>query len=118
MILWRAAPHDRPYFGRGSFWTPEEDFAACFAEWASSHPELGHHVVYRAHVEITRLLTYADPISADVVSAAAGMLAAEGYQWVSFTERGSTDGLSPRMARLVRTCAQYVYLGAEPIKPD
>jgi hypothetical protein len=116
--LYRAAPAEDPYFGHGSYWSASADFASGFADWANSRPELAHlgrHVIYRAEVELTNVLPFAGPTDPATGSAITDLLAAEGYQWVSFIERGSVDGLSAEMAALTRTCPQYVYLGQAAI---
>ena len=112
--IYRAAVSSRPYFGRGSYWTLSAEFARCFAEWAAAQPALaqrGPYVIYRAEADLIRVHEFDVPLYSDVVSAAAGMLAAEGHEWVAFVERGAIEGLSDEMARLTRTCKQYIYIG-------
>jgi hypothetical protein len=53
-MLWRAVPQREPWFGRGSFWTPDVDFAGRFAGWLDARfPGLSPHVLYRAKVKVT-----------------------------------------------------------------
>lgn len=79
---------------------------------------LGGHVPYRARVELTGVHEFAKPITSDTVTACADLLADEGHQWIAFLERGSNEGLTEEMASLVRTCKQYVYLGAATIPAE
>ena len=109
-MLWRAVPQREPWFGRGSFWTPDVDFAARFAGWLDARfPGLSPHVLYRAKVKVTDgahlklpafpfLESYRVMARVDVFSTL--------YQWVSFHE-APVEGRSPR---------QFVYLGTEPIR--
>lgn len=112
--VYRAAPVDNPYFGRGSYWTRSLEFAQLFRLWLIETVG-GEHEVYRAEVDLTAVHELAGRALSDIVTASVPLFAEEGHQWLSFLERGSDEGVDPGLASLVVTERQYVYLGERPI---
>jgi hypothetical protein len=105
--LWRAAPNDDPYFGRGSSWTPSEAFARRFQLWLME--TFGWpHSLYRTETDITGALDLATIMLVDpskMTERAIETFADAGYRWATFHEK-SFEGTSIR---------QYIYLGAKPL---
>jgi hypothetical protein len=105
--LWRAAPLDRPYFGRGSHWTTSQDAARSFRRWLETTSSVCR-VIYRAEVQLTDVFQAPPGIlldSSEVIRCVARAWP-EGYRWVAVYEAGEWD---------TRLAKQYIYLGDEPI---
>ena len=104
--MYRAAPADSPHFGRGSYWTTDESFARRFRLWLDETFS-GQHVVYRAEVDLTDVLSvpFGVFLSSPEVTARVDQLAST-YRWLTFYE-GVFEG---------NMILQYVYLGEEPIR--
>jgi hypothetical protein len=109
VMLWRAAPFENPYFGKGSYWTGSLDFAARFRVWLDvEFPERAPHVIYQAaYVDGSRCLTipFGTPVDSPKITSMLSDFAAHGYLWVTFYER-VYEGL---------ITAQWVYLGDAPL---
>lgn len=105
--LWRAAPLDRPYFGRGSHWTTSQDAARSFQRWLEATSSV-RRAIYRADVRLTDVFQAPPGILLDSSEVAKCVARAwpEGYRWLAVYEAGEWD------ARLAK---QYIYLGHEPI---
>lgn len=105
--LWRAAPAESPYFGRGSYWTPSIEFAQRFRLWLDENVG-APNVVYTATVDVADSMDFPFGLQLDSsnVTRRVPQLAAAGYLWVTFHE-AAFEGATVR---------QYVYLGAQPIQ--
>lgn len=105
-VLYRAAPVENPYFGRGSYWTHRLAFAQEFKDWLDGI-WVGPHTVYSAEVHLTDLVDFPATrrLPSEVINKRVPDFAAAGAQWITFYEgvyRGVVD-------------KQYVYLGETPI---
>ena len=105
--LWRAVDAARPYFGRGSFWSPSPEFVAQFGRWLVDTTRCQVEA-YRVDVDIApdAYLEYPSETVVDpAVAAQAADALARNFQWLSFHEE-LCDGTSIR---------QFVYLGDTPL---
>lgn len=105
--LWRAAPRDGPYFGRGSHWTTSQDAAHGYRRWLEGTSSV-RRVIYRAEVQLTDVFEAPYGVLPDPAEVAKCVAWAwpEGYRWLAFYEAGAWD---------TRLSKQYVYLGTDPV---
>lgn len=97
LVLYRSARAEQPYFGRGSFWTPNVKKAEWFQRWeAETFPGITPARIYRAEVVVddSAVLDLMYPlgiISPNAVLAKADSLAEAGTEWVLVSE-GPIEG--------------------------
>jgi hypothetical protein len=113
VVLYRAAERESPYFGNGSYWSPNRRFAESFARW--SERTWGHHLMlYRieVHLEDGELLDLRESLRLVSSTALTGERLATfgtaGIQWVALYEGVWEGSISP----------QYVYCGEQLLVPE
>jgi hypothetical protein len=125
-VLYRAAEQERPYFGRGSYWSTSLAFVKHYREWADMwHTEPS--LIYRLEVRVDDDVDVADlrpafgsPYARMVYpphgvpqraldDTALNAFAARGFRWLVFQDVGLWEGFD---------APSYVYLGTEPLTPE